>query len=217
MRSGWAPIRTWAVTLGMVAVLSGSLAFGVQALRQDAAGDLSIRPEGPRVSGLAPQESFPTATTQRLPNGRVITRPLHISELPASRPSIVFPAGTNYAEALGALHQVRLRAPDALPAGARLGAPLPEGIVMAVTTDGSLRLDSRAPFGYDPREGWLTEPSVLVDGPQDASETLAIPVLPDCVVLTADESVRPAACGTKPTPDLAALTGDPSLAPDASP
>ncbi len=82
-----------------------------------------------------------------------------IREVPP-RPALVFPAGVGYAEALQQFYDAVSR-DGALPAGTRLGDPLPVGKVAALdgSPRGVLRLDLRAPFGYLVPSGIVLGPS----------------------------------------------------------
>ena len=81
-----------------------------------------------------------------------------IREVPP-RPSLVFPAGTGYAEALQRFYDAVSRE-GGLPAGTHLGAPLPAGKVVSLPAgpDDPLRLDLRAPFGYLVPSGTILGP-----------------------------------------------------------
>ena len=90
-----------------------------------------------------------------------------IREVPP-RPSLVFPAGTGYAEALQRFYDAVSRE-GRLPAGTHLGAPLPAGRVVSLPAGPTdpLRLDLRAPFGY-------LVPSGTVLGPHYTLGTAAV-------------------------------------------
>jgi hypothetical protein len=70
------------------------------------------------------------------------------------RPSLVFPAGVSRAEALRRLY-VEAVLNGRLPAEATIAPPLPSGIVYrpAASAGAGVRIDLRAPFGYDARRG----------------------------------------------------------------
>jgi hypothetical protein len=80
-------------------------------------------------------------------------------------PSLVFPAGTTYAQAVQALY-TSVAATGRLPAGTRLGPPLETGKVVAMPADRShgLALDLRAPFGYVVPGGQILPPSYSLPG-----------------------------------------------------
>ncbi|MCB0882198.1 MAG: hypothetical protein KDC33_08290 [Thermoleophilia bacterium] len=73
-------------------------------------------------------------------------------------PSLVFPAGTTYDDAITALYE-SVRSTGALPTSATLGPALPKDIVFAVSRDGS-RLSLTAPYGYDVGTGNILMPSL---------------------------------------------------------
>ena len=75
------------------------------------------------------------------------------------RPSLEFPPGTDYLEALRAL-LVSVVERGRLPEQAVVGPPLRSGVVL-VPASGTrgLRLDLRAPFGYDPATGQIAQPT----------------------------------------------------------
>jgi hypothetical protein len=82
-----------------------------------------------------------------------------LGEVPA-RPSLVFPAGTTYLEALREL-LVAVVERGELPGRARLAPPLPSGVVLLRDRSGGPSLDLRAPFGYEPATGLVSEPTTL--------------------------------------------------------
>lgn len=73
-------------------------------------------------------------------------------------PSLVFPAGTTYDEAIEALYAAA-KTTGALPPDADLAPPLPKQIVFARSADRSV-LSLTAPFGYDVNTGNVLAPSV---------------------------------------------------------
>jgi hypothetical protein len=78
------------------------------------------------------------------------------------RPSLQFPPGLNYPEALQRFYDAISRH-GTLPAGTRLGPPLPTGIVVSVPADArqGIAIDLRAPFGYDIPYGLILGPSYV--------------------------------------------------------
>lgn len=97
------------------------------------------------------EAAFVLPTTDVLPGGYPRTRPPRYADLPA-RPSIVFPAGMDYTQALTAYAAARA-AGQTLPPGAVLDDPLPEGKVVQVRDDGQVALDPAAPLGWSPGSG----------------------------------------------------------------
>ncbi len=126
----------------------------------------------------------------------------------APRPSLVFPPGTTYAEAVDAL-VVSVTLTGGLPSGSSLAPPLPEGVVLrepASATEG-LAIDLRAPLGYVP-DGIVSSPTYAGEEPAAGSgETvwppdtrIAIPTLPACMVATG--RTQPPECGPADQPVL---------------
>jgi PASTA domain-containing protein len=129
----------------------------------------------------------------------------------APRPSLVFPPGTTYLEALRAL-LVAVVERGELPRSARLGPPLPAGVVLRMNGDRSLSLELRAPFGYDPATGQISAPTTSPLGGTSAraleaeiragralrlpavfaARYLVAPALPPCEVSVAGR--RPGRC-----------------------
>lgn len=85
--------------------------------------------------------------------------PIYAAE--AVRPSLAFPVGTTYAQALEALY-ASVATTGGIPAGAKLGKPLPAGQVLVPGTKTSgVVLDLRAPWGYEETSGAIASPTVL--------------------------------------------------------
>lgn len=117
-------------------------------------------------------------------------------------PSLVFPSGVTYPEALDALVQT-VTMTGRLPGGTTLGPPLPAGAVLLQPADPAegIALDLGAPFGRGP-EG-VANQVTLVGGPSPAggdgllwgpgSHVLA-PDLPACMVV-AGRDATPPPCG----------------------
>lgn len=125
------------------------------------------------------------------------------------RPSLVFPAGTTYGQALDALY-VSAVLTGALPPGTTLAPPLPRGAVLLQPTDPAegIAIDLRAPFGYKPPHGTIygavyrgtpTEPTDGRLWPPGLQ--LAIATLPACMIVSTRTSVPPA-CGPEDEPRL---------------
>lgn len=133
----------------------------------------------------------------------------------APRPSLVFPPGITYGQALDAL-VVSVVLTGRLPAAARLAPPLPDGVVLLRPADDreGIALDLRAPFGYSPPSGRVHR-SLLV-GPAGAAPAssgptvwpvgprIAVPTLPNCMVI-ADRAQAPAPCGPEDEPVMEGL------------
>jgi hypothetical protein len=69
------------------------------------------------------------------------------------RPSLIFPSGVTRAEAIRSLYLAAVLR-GRLPAEATLAPPLARGVVFQPPTAGrGVRIDLRAPFGYDPTRG----------------------------------------------------------------
>lgn len=97
------------------------------------------------------RDAFVLPATDVLPGGHERTRPPRYADLP-ERPSLLFPAGATYTEALAAYGAARA-AGRVLPPGAVLDDPLPAGKVVLVRDDGRVAIDPAAPFGWSPTTG----------------------------------------------------------------
>lgn len=77
----------------------------------------------------------------------------------ARRPSLRFPPGTSYTDALFDLY-VAATLHGTLPAAGRLGPPLPVGVVLLDPHDPAvgISIDLTAPFGYDPERRVVLPP-----------------------------------------------------------
>jgi len=82
----------------------------------------------------------------------------------AARPSLAFPAGTTYGDALQQLH-MSVAQTGSLPPAAKLGPPLEEGkvLIRATATTGVI-IDLRAPWGFDPDTGAIATPTFSLPG-----------------------------------------------------
>lgn len=125
-----------------------------------AASGWSVRDLPPFGSG--DREAFVMPTTDVLPGGYPRTRPPRYADLPV-RPSIVFPAGLDYTQALQAYAAARAHGAT-LPAGAVLDDPLPEGKAVQVRDDGRIALDPAAPLGWAPVSGLVKTLAVPFSG-----------------------------------------------------
>ncbi len=75
-----------------------------------------------------------------------------------ARPSLTFPAGTTYLQALKGL-LVSVVEGGRVPQGSALGPPLDRGVVLESPSHGhGPVIDLRAPFGYDPVTGRIAQP-----------------------------------------------------------
>jgi len=101
--------------------------------------------------GDGDRDAFVLPATDVLPGGYERTRPPRYADLPP-RPSLLFPAGTTYTEALVAYGDARA-AERVLPPGVVLDDPLPTGKVVMVRDDGRVALDPAAPFGWTATTG----------------------------------------------------------------
>lgn len=133
----------------------------------------------------------------------------------ATRPSLAFPPGTSYQEALRQLYIATVGSGQ-LPQGAELGPPLPDGKVLALpaTARGGVIIDLRAPWGYDIESNNVLSPATTYPGsltPEEVradvrakeaagtvlgrSESVWTPDLPSCQVLhIGDETRTPLSC-----------------------
>jgi hypothetical protein len=148
------------------------------------------------------------------------------------RPSLAFPPGTTYAEAVQAFYDAVSRRGE-LPPGARLAAPLPAGKVAALPADASMgvAIDLRAPFGYAVPSGVIRPPEIARTAgapifPRAGEHGLELPVgvrlrapaLLACQVVRADAAGAPcrltalppgsprAASGATALPDVTGLS-----------
>lgn len=139
--------------------------------------------------GRDPEQAFVAPRTDILPGGYERSRPPRITELP-TRPSLRFPAGMTYTQAVAAYYRAR-RAGEVVPRGVELAAPLPEGKVVLVE-GGRVSLDPAAPVGFNPTTGLVGVLSGAPAGP--------IP-LPRCEVLLGrdDPDSTPCRATTHPT------------------
>ena len=87
-------------------------------------------------------------------------------------PSLRFPAGTGYPEALNRLAR-SVAARGGLPPGTRTGPPLPRGAVWAPSPKGP-RLDLTAPFSYAVPEGVILTPSFAIHASATPAEAVRI-------------------------------------------
>ncbi len=84
-----------------------------------------------------------------------------VDEVPA-QPSLAFPAGTTHEEALRSLF-ASVVGEGALPAGTRLGPPLPGRAAVALDPQRGVRIDLRAPWGYAVPTGRIQGPGLHGD------------------------------------------------------
>lgn len=141
------------------------------------------------ISDLPPfgdddRSAFVLPATDILPGGYERTRPPRYAELP-ERPSLLFPAGVGYTEALSEYATARA-AGEILPAGVVLADPLPAGKVVMVRPDGRIALDPAAPFGYSATSGLVTTMSAPFNG-------RAIPIA-RCQLLVGDDDPASPPC-----------------------
>ena len=130
------------------------------------------------------------------------------------RPSLSFPRGTNYADALDALYRSVAR-DGSLPPGTSLREPLQDGRILQDRSAeaGGISIDLRAPWGYEPDSKAITAPAFTLPGSwspervdeaiRDARERkLSIPVgarataplIPACEIATAGEAQQSPDC-----------------------
>lgn len=130
-----------------------------------------------------------------------------------NRPSLTFPAGVGYAEALTRIYTSVVE-DGRLPLDAKVDPPLPLGVVVSFPTDGSrgVRLSLVAPFGYDAQRWAILSPATSVSSSlpleevnaalQEARDTgvalvegqsIAVQPLEACQTMKGDEA-PPAAC-----------------------
>lgn len=159
--------RRAAVLVAVGLALGGGTAAGV-ALFDPFDGGLSVPAAEPAFRELARSEILARAPWLRQPAGAP-----RIQEVPAL-PSLTFPPGTTYQEALEALF-VSVVERGRLPAGAGLGKPLPLGVVWSPGTGGEpAALDLRAPWAFTLPGGRIRTPSYSLPGSLAAAEASAV-------------------------------------------
>lgn len=174
-------------------------------------------------SGFLPHDrgiaSFTELTTGTLPDGRLQHQLPLYTDLP-ERPSVVFPEGTTYPEAVTRYYTARELGRE-LPDGVEIGEPLPRGVVAQRADDGRLLIDSAAPLGFDPQSGRVREPTYTFPSTLSTSEIQArlreprrlprdaiviVPPLPRCqVVVGSGDRPEVSVCegeGLLPVPGL---------------
>jgi hypothetical protein len=173
--------RSWFASRGpRTYLIAAALALAV--------GGGALAAGGWGISDLPPfgdddRSAFVLPATDILPGGYERTRPPTYADLPA-RPSLLFPAGVGYTEALARYSAAR-QAGRILPEGVELTDPLPAGKVVMVRSDGRVALDPAAPFGYSATTGLVTTLSAPFDG-------RAIPIARCQLLIGADDSASPA-------------------------
>jgi hypothetical protein len=151
------PRRPWrrARPLLLAAAIAVAVAGGALAATGWSVHDLPPFGDGGR-------DAFVLPATDVLPGGYERTRPPRYADLP-ERPSLRFPAGATYTEALTAYGAARA-AGRVLPPGAVLDDPLPAGKVVLVRDDGRVAIDPAAPFGWSPTTGLVVTLPGQFDG-----------------------------------------------------
>ncbi|WP_217922728.1 hypothetical protein [Miltoncostaea oceani] len=173
--------RSWFASRGpRTYLIAAALALAV--------GGGALAAGGWGISDLPPfgdddRSAFVLPATDILPGGYERTRPPTYADLP-ERPSLLFPAGVGYTEALARYSAAR-QAGRILPEGVELTDPLPAGKVVMVRSDGRVALDPAAPFGYSATTGLVTTLSALFDG-------RAIPIARCQLLIGADDPASPA-------------------------
>jgi hypothetical protein len=171
-RSGWRRPRPFLLATAIVVVVAGGAL---------AAANWSIRDLPP--FGSQDREAFVLPATDILPGGYERTRPPRYAELP-ERPSLLFPPGVGYTEALSAYAAARA-AGEVLPPEVALTDPLPAGKVVMVRDDQRIALDPAAPFGYSATTGLVTTLPFGFDGN-------AIPIARCQLLIGAEDPESPA-------------------------
>ncbi|HMN99205.1 MAG TPA: TlpA disulfide reductase family protein [Miltoncostaeaceae bacterium] len=121
---------------------------------------------------------------------------------PARHPSLVFPPGVTYAQAVDALVQT-VTMTGRLPGGTALGPPLPAGAVLLRPADPAegIAIDLGAPFGRSP-SGAANQVTIVGGGSPaggdgvlwGAGSHVLAPDLPACMVVATRDAIPPA-CG----------------------
>jgi hypothetical protein len=144
----------------MVAAVATALAAATAAVAYELLDDdgLSV-PAGPPPARVARLES---PLLSKLPWLFQPSGAPRIDEVP-EQPSLAFPAGTSYGEAVTRLFET-VTGEGALPEEATLERALPVGVVAELGGAGrGIRIDLRAPWGYDLPAGRISAPGFIVD------------------------------------------------------
>jgi hypothetical protein len=156
--------RRRAVVVAVAAALAAATAAVAYELLDD--DGLSV-PAGPPPARVARLES---PLLSRLPWLFQPSGAPRIDEVP-EQPSLIFPEGTSYGRGVTRLFEA-VSAEGALPEEARLDRPLPAGVVAELGGAGrGVRIDLRAPYGYDLPSGRISAPGFVVD-PAVPAETI---------------------------------------------
>lgn len=147
--------------------VGGSAAGAVTLL--DPLGGLSVPASAPALEAIDRSEVLTRAPWLRQPAGAPV-----LDQAPRL-PSLLFPPGTRYEEALAALFSAVVEDGE-LPPGTELAEPLPRGVVWAPGAPGEpAALDLRAPWGFTLPEGRIRAPSYTLPGslrPQQVSAVI---------------------------------------------
>jgi hypothetical protein len=147
---------TWIVALAALAVVAAG-ALAARSLLDGADPGVANTVDPTVAQRLAREPALARAPWLASRGGRLA----RIGEV-GPRPSLVFAAGVDRQEALQLLYEA-VSERGRLPVGARLGPPLPEGRIVAYPADEAhgIRIDLRAPFGYDPSNGTILTPVLI--------------------------------------------------------
>lgn len=147
---------TWIVALAALAVVAAG-ALAARSLFDRAEPGVANTVDPSAARRLAREPALAAAPWLASGRGRVA----RIGEV-GPRPSLVFAPGVDRQEALQRLYDAVSRSGE-LPAGARLGPPLPRGRIVAYPPDEAhgIAIDLRAPFGYDPASGAILTPGLI--------------------------------------------------------
>jgi len=141
------------------------------------------------------------------------------------RPSLEFPPGVTYAQALSRLY-VWATVTGTLPPEATVGPPLPDGVVLLRPDDPArgIAIDLRAPWGWEPSMGGVILGPNLTSPPGIPAQArpgelwargqrVGVPSLPDCEVIRGRDETPPPCTGgpvfgASPAPELPVIRTD---------
>ncbi|MDX6644667.1 MAG: large repetitive protein, partial [Miltoncostaeaceae bacterium] len=150
-RAGDRRRRTWVIALAALTATTGGALAARALLQGEERTAVLVDPQA--AERLARNPALADAPWLQGPSGVA-----YIQQV-VPRPSLVFPPGVTYPEALQRFYDAVSRH-GTLPAGARLGPPLPAGKIVALPADSrhGVAIDLRAPFGYRPDTGVINSP-----------------------------------------------------------
>lgn len=206
--------------IALFAALGSALALGLYAF--SSRGDAQPQPDIPDAEQAAAIHSALTESERRTEHPPLPS----LGELP-SPGALQFAPGTDYASALRQIFMAENSASYPI-AGAKLVAPLPNGKVLSGTPREGVTVDLGAPFGYLPADGGQLQTALLhywvgatdaqieraeagearPDRPWPVGAYVAVPTLPECMVMKDASDVTAECDGAGPVFEGRAI-GDP--------